>query len=663
MMILELPQNLDLANPEFMQAWNLIRHTHRSVFLTGKAGTGKSTFLQYICKHTKKKHIVLAPTGIAAMNVGGVTLHSFFQIPTRPIPPDDTDYSLSKIKKKLKLSKEKIKIIKAVELIIIDEISMVRSDIIDFVDRVLRSYSDNKKEPFGGKQLLLVGDIFQLEPVITADTRNILSHYYSNFFFFNAKVYDSVDLVSIELKKIYRQQDDRFIKILDRIRMNQATTDDLKIVNTQYCEYDTINYDNFTITLASRRDIVDNINTRNLEVLPGDEFTFKGKIDGDFPEKLLPTDRDLILKKNAQIIFIKNDKDKRWVNGTIAKVHKITPESLMIKLENGDIHTLSPEIWRNIKYTFNEEKKQIEEEILGEFTQFPVKAAWALTIHKSQGLTFSNVILDLGDGAFSSGQTYVALSRCTSLEGITLKSKLSKRDIIVNPTIANFSKSFNDQAAISNAISYARADILYDEALEHFNNHEFNECIEKGVEAISLRNILNDQKIRRFIVSKLLIIDKQAKEIDRLKAQFKELASEYIEMGKDCLKYDDAWEAALANFDKALKLDPGNDDAMFGKAIAYKIGNDYDNALSITSLLRIVNPKHYDAICLTGIIYYYQQIFDKALLTFMTALKIRKKDADLHLKIADTYEAIGLDDEAEHHRQLATKYRKSSLKK
>lgn len=657
--MIELPRNIDLENPEFLQAWNLIRHTHQSVFLTGKAGTGKSTFLKYICKQTKKKHIVLAPTGIAAMNVGGVTLHSFFQIPTRPIPPDDADYSLSRIKRKLKLSKEKIKLIKAVELLIIDEISMVRPDIIDFIDRVLRSYSDNKKEPFGGKQLLLVGDIFQLEPVITPDTRNILSHYYPNFFFFNAKVYNSVDLISIELKKIYRQQDDKFIKILDRIRINQASTDDLQIINTRFCNLDTINNDSFTITLASRRDIVDNINTRNLEVLPGDEYTFKGKINGDFPDKLLPTDRDLILKENAQIIFIKNDKDKRWVNGTIGKVHKITPEVLMIKLESGDIHTLAPDVWRNIKYTFNEEKKQIEEEILGEFTQFPIKAAWALTVHKSQGLTFSNVILDLGDGAFSSGQTYVALSRCTSLEGITLKSRLSKRDIIVNPAVADFSKNFNDQLAISNAISYARADILYDEAIEHFNNYEFNECIEKGVEAINLRNILNEKKIRRFIASKLSIIEKQAKEIARLKIQFKELASEYVDMGKECLKYDDAWEAALANFEKAFKLDPGNEDAIFGKAMAYKMGNDLDKALSVISLLRIVNPKHYDAIFLTGIIYYSKQIFDKALLSFMSALKLRKKDADLHLKIADTYEAIGLDDEAEHHRQLASKYRKS----
>ena len=638
--MIELPRNIDLENPEFLQAWNLIRHTHQSVFLTGKAGTGKSTFLKYICKQTKKKHIVLAPTGIAAMNVGGVTLHSFFQIPTRPIPPDDADYSLSRIKRKLKLSKEKIKLIKAVELLIIDEISMVRPDIIDFIDRVLRSYSDNKKEPFGGKQLLLVGDIFQLEPVITPDTRNILSHYYPNFFFFNAKVYNSVDLISIELKKIYRQQDDKFIKILDRIRINQASTDDLQIINTRFCNLDTINNDSFTITLASRRDIVDNINTRNLEVLPGDEYTFKGKINGDFPDKLLPTDRELILKENAQIIFIKNDKDKRWVNGTIGKVHKITPEVLMIKLESGDIHTLAPDVWRNIKYTFNEEKKQIEEEILGEFTQFPIKAAWALTVHKSQGLTFSNVILDLGDGAFSSGQTYVALSRCTSLEGITLKSRLSKRDIIVNPAVADFSKNFNDQLAISNAISYARADILYDEAIEHFNNYEFNECIEKGVEAINLRNILNEKKIRRFIASKLSIIEKKAKEIDRLKIQFKELASEYVDMGKECLKYDDAWEAALANFEKAFKLDPGNEDAIFGKAMAYKMGNDLDKALSVTSLLRIVNPKHYDAIFLTGIIYYSKQIFDKALLSFMSALKLRKKDADLHLKIADTYEEL-----------------------
>lgn len=660
--MIELPQNIDLANPEFLQAWNLIRHTHRSVFLTGKAGTGKSTFLRYICEHTKKNFVVLAPTGIAAMNVGGVTLHSFFQIPTRPVPPDDLDYSLPRIRKKLKYSKEKIKLIKAVDLIIIDEISMVRPDVIDFVDRVLRSYSSNKKEPFGGKQLLLVGDIFQLEPVVTSDTRDILSHYYSNFFFFNARVYNEVDLVSIELKKIYRQKDDKFVKILDRIRVNNANIEDLQTINTRYCDHIEKQKDSFTITLATRRDIVDNINAKELAALLGEEVTFHGNIDGDFPDKLLPTDRDLVLKVDAQIIFLKNDKDRRWVNGTIAKVHKITANALMIKLESGDIHALTPEVWRNIKYTYNEEKKSIEEEILGEFTQYPVKAAWALTVHKSQGLTFSNVIIDIGDGAFSSGQTYVALSRCTSLEGIRLKSKLSKRDIIVNPAVASFSRKFNDQLMIENALSYARADILYTEALTRFDNHEFLEAIEKTVEAASLRNELKKKSIQRFIAAKLSVIDRQQREIDRMHKQMQQLAREYIDMGGECLQMPDAWEAALSNFNKALQLDSTNQDALYGKAMALFDGNQFEESLKITDTLRQIDKKNYNAICLAGAIHFIRKTYDKALLCYMTALKIHKKDPDLHDRLADTYDAIGLEDETDEHRLLAAKYRKAKRK-
>lgn len=656
--MIEIPKKIDLVNPEFLQAWNLITHTHQSVFLTGKAGTGKSTFLRYICEHTKKKYVVLAPTGVAAMNVGGVTLHSFFQIPTRPIPPDDSEYSISKIRKKLKFNKEKIKLIRSVELIIIDEISMVRSDIIDFVDRVLRSYSDNKKEPFGGKQMLFVGDIFQLEPVITADTRDILSRYYKNFFFFNAKVYDFIDLISIELKKIYRQNDTSFVKILDKIRINNVSSEDLQIINSRYCNQEISNEKEFTITLASRRDIVDNINSKNMDILPGEEYIFKGEIHGDFPEKLLPTDRDLVLKNNAQIILIKNDKDKRWANGTIAKVYKITSDNIMIKLENGNVHTLSPEIWRNIKYTYNEDKNIIEEEVLGEFIQFPIKAAWALTIHKSQGLTFNNVILDLGDGAFSCGQTYVALSRCTSLEGIILKSLLTKRDIIVNPSVVDFSKSFNDQKSILNAISYAKADILYREAITHFNNYEFTNSVDKLSEAISLRNDLSDKKVRRLIGLKLSTIRQQAEIINQMKAQLKELAAEYVDMGGECLQYDDTWEAALANFKKALKLDPNNENALYGQALSLKIGGQFEESISVISVIRQLNPKHFNAICLLGTIYSDKGVHDKALLTYMTALKLKKKDSDLHFKIAVEYDAIGLDDEAEHYRQLGEKYKK-----
>ena len=318
-------QHIDLDNPEFQDAWSVIRKTHRSVFLTGKAGTGKSTFLKYICANTTKNHIVLAPTGIAAVNVGGQTMHSFFKIPFKPMVPDDPDYANpTRMRKMLRYTKEKVKLIRELELIIIDEISMVRADIIDFVDRVLRVYSGNMREPFGGKQLLLVGDIFQLEPVVTHDTRDILRRYYKNFFFFNARAFAQINLVAIELRKIYRQSDNDFIALLDRIRINRASSTDIARLN-QRCnpDYHEVN-DDFVITLATRRDTVDSINDEHMKALKTPEYVYEGAIEGDFPENSLPTAYNLALKEGAQVIFIRNDKEGRWCNGTIARITKLS---------------------------------------------------------------------------------------------------------------------------------------------------------------------------------------------------------------------------------------------------------------------------------------------------------------------------------------------------
>ena len=656
--MVELTEDIDLINPEFLAAWNLICKTSESVFLTGKAGTGKSTFLKYICKNTKKNYVVLAPTGIAAMNVGGVTLHSFFQIPMRPVPPDDEEYSVRKIRSKLKFSKEKIKIIKALELLIIDEISMVRADVIDFVDRVLRSYSDRKNEPFGGKQLLLVGDIFQLEPVVTSDMRTILSRYYENYFFFNAKAYEKVDLVAIELKKIYRQNNPHFVEILDRIRINKALDADLRDINSRYAARNHFSNEDFTITLAARKDTVDAINDAKLEAIPGDEYVFHGEIEGDFPEKLLPTDMELVLKVNAQVIFLKNDKNHRWVNGTIGKIHSISHNAVMVELESGDIHAIEPFTWHNIKYTYDEAKKQIKEELLGSFTQYPIKAAWALTIHKSQGLTFNRVVIDLGGGAFSSGQTYVALSRCTSLEGITLNSVLSRRDIIVNKTVVDFSKRFNDNLLISRSLDNAKADMLYRQALKSFDELKINDSIRQFCEAVSLRNDLADTKIQRFISMKLNVIHRQNAEIVRLQGVLKNLAKEYIDMGGECLNIADASEAAIANFDKALKLDEGNVDAMYGKALALSDMCRYDDAIECLNNVFKISPRHYQSRCLYGTCHFNLENYDKALMAYNTALKIRRTDADLHLRFAECCDKLELYDIAEEHRELANKYRK-----
>ena len=409
----------DSQNREFQDALNLVRYTRQSVFLTGKAGTGKSTFLRYVCKHTKKKHVVLAPTGIAAINAGGSTLHSFFKLPFYPLLPDDPNFSLQRgrIHDFFKYSKQHRKLLEELELVIIDEISMVRADIIDAVDRILRVYSHNLREPFGGKQVLLVGDVFQLEPVVKADEREILNRFYPSPYFFSARVFSQIELVSIELQKVYRQTDPAFIGVLDHIRNNTLEAADLQQLNTRYGVADNTDDKDLYITLATRRDNVDYINSHKLAELPGEPVTFHGKVTGEFPDSSLPTSLDLTLKPGAQIIFVKNDFEKRWVNGTIGVVagFDLEEEILYITTDDGKECDVKPETWRNIRYTYNEQKKQIEEEELGTFSQFPVRLAWAITIHKSQGLTFARAVIDLSGGVFAGGQTYVALSRCTSL--------------------------------------------------------------------------------------------------------------------------------------------------------------------------------------------------------------------------------------------------------
>lgn len=311
---------IDTSNKEFQNALKLIQYTRQSVFLTGKAGTGKSTFLKYICQNTKKKYVVLAPTGIAAINAGGSTLHSFFKLPFHPLLPDDPKFCGNRLHESLKYTSNHRKLLKHLELIIIDEISMVRADIIDFIDKVLRVYSGNMREPFGGKQLLLVGDVFQLEPVVKSDEREILGKFYPNPYFFSAKVFRQIELVSIELTKVYRQTDKAFVGVLDHIRTNSVKAADLQLLNTRFNAPVAKNENDMYITLATRRDSVDYINEMKLNELDTEPVILRGEIRGEFPESSLPTNMELTVKKGAQIIFIKNDMEKRWVNGTIGTI-------------------------------------------------------------------------------------------------------------------------------------------------------------------------------------------------------------------------------------------------------------------------------------------------------------------------------------------------------
>ncbi len=579
---------VDTRNKEFQDALNLIQYTRQSVFLTGKAGTGKSTFLKYVCANTKKKHVVLAPTGIAAINAGGSTLHSFFKLPFHPLLPDDPNFSLKggKLHSFLKYSSEHRKLIKEIELVIIDEISMVRADIIDFIDKVLRVYSQNMREPFGGKQVLLVGDVYQLEPVVKSDEREILNRFYPTPYFFSARVFNEMELVSIELTKVYRQSDPVFVNVLDHIRNNTATAADLQLLNTRYDTHIEESENDMYITLATRRDVVNYINEKKLAELPGDAVTLEGEIKGEFPESSLPTQMELEVKPGAQIIFIKNDPDKRWVNGTIGTISGIDEEdTLYIITEDGREFDVKKDKWSNIRYRYNEQEKKIEEEELGVFIQYPIRLAWAITIHKSQGLTFSRVVIDFSGGVFAGGQAYVALSRCTSLDGIQLKKQISRGDIFVRPEIVNFAQRFNNQQAIDKALKQAQADIQYNEAIKLFDEGNFEGFLDQFFKAIHSRYDIEKPVNKRFIRKKLGIINQLKAENQKLKDQMRvqrknleKYAHEYYQMGNDCITQAHDIRAALANYDKAIELYPQYTDAWVRKGITLYNNKDYYEA-------------------------------------------------------------------------------------
>jgi tetratricopeptide repeat protein len=561
----DTPNQIDLENEEMQKALQIIQFTRRSLFLTGKAGTGKSTFMRHIAATIKKKHIILAPTGIAAINAGGSTLHSFFKLPFHPLLPNDKRYSTRNIRDTLKYNGEKNKLLREVELIIIDEISMVRADIIDFIDKVLRIYNRNMREPFGGKQLLLVGDIYQLEPVIKEEERQLLRPFYPSNFFFDAQVFREMQLIAVELTKVYRQRDAQFIALLDHIRTSHVSDSDLRLLNAQVNAEIGAEAGRLSITLSGRRDTVDYINEKQLNTLPDQPTIFYGHIEGEFPESSLPTPMELEVKTGAQVLFIKNDKERRWVNGTLGTIIGFGDEEdgiIYVRTEDGRDFDVQREIWSNVRYTFNEKEQKIKEEEIGSYQQFPLRLAWAITVHKSQGLTFNNVKIDFTGGVFAGGQTYVALSRCTSLQGISLQEPIRRENIFVRTEVTNFARNYNNLNIINTALQESKADKQYADTIAAFDKGDMQAAIDNFFLAIHSRYDIEKPAAKRLIRKKLNVINHLKEQLEEARAlekqraeQLKRLATEYTLLGKESEK-EGMPQAAIRNYEKALELWP-----------------------------------------------------------------------------------------------------------
>lgn len=430
-------------NPQLELAFDYVRNTRKNIFLTGKAGTGKTTFLRQLRQDSIKRMVVVASTGVAAINAGGMTIHSFFQLPFGPFIPGQMDEA-SRMRR---FTREKINLIKSLDLLVIDEISMVRADVLDGIDEVLRRHRDRSR-PFGGVQLLMIGDLHQLPPVVKDEEWNLLREYYNTAYFFGSLALQQTDTVRIELKHIYRQSDEHFIALLNKVRDNKIDQDVLNQLNSRYIANFQPKEEDAYITLTSHNQAARDINADKLESIAGQVVRYKAEIKGDFPNYSYPTDEVLEIKPDAQVMFVKNDisQEKRYYNGKIGKIDRIVNDVIYVKCPGDDFEIdVKPDEWNNVKYTLDEETKEVKEDILGTFKQYPLKLAWAITIHKSQGLTFERAIID-AQAAFAHGQVYVALSRCKSFEGIVLYSKIAQSSVRTDVVVRNYTEEADKNA-------------------------------------------------------------------------------------------------------------------------------------------------------------------------------------------------------------------------
>jgi energy-coupling factor transporter ATP-binding protein EcfA2 len=576
---------LDKENVEFNNAAEFVRHTDKLVYLTGKAGTGKTTFLKHIKGTTDKNTVVLAPTGVAAINAGGVTIHSFFQIPFGPFVPNDsrlrTNAKGSENKETIyttfKYHEDKRKIIQNLEVLIIDEISMVRADLLDVIDKILGVFRQKPYLPFGGVQVILIGDTFQLPPIADNEQWSILSQFYKTPFFFSSKVIEQNTPLYIELKKIYRQNEQEFIDLLNRVRVNQVTQNDFSILNAKYNP--TFSGDgNDYIILATHNNIVQETNLTKLNQLETELYTFEANETGIFPDKHKPTDHYLKLKVGAQIMFVKNDTGiiKRYYNGKIGKIKELQESSIIVIFDNESEVEVERTEWENIKYTYDKKQKKIKEETIGTFEQFPIRLAWAITVHKSQGLTFEKVIADLGR-AFASGQVYVALSRCTSFSGLMLKTQLNNYAIKTDPRVIEFAKNETPGTLITEQLNTGKADFYYKKAREAFGEGKIKSAFDFFKRALKFRNDIDTDKFKRFIEIKgkqlldfkqkrLLLLEQlkksenelsESQEIINLKTQEISEKSNEIEESNELLELSDKMMSTLEKEKKSLLISLG----------------------------------------------------------------------------------------------------------
>jgi ATP-dependent DNA helicase PIF1 len=420
-----IPDDFELT-PDFAHAFDVMERTAQPVYITGNAGTGKSTLLQYFKEKTAKKIVVLAPTGVAAINVCGSTIHSFFRFPPRLVTAD----AVRRVRGKEAL-------FAALETVVIDEVSMVRADVMDAIDHSLRLNRKRPREPFGGVQVILIGDLYQLPPIVDRELQDYFIDMYKSPFFFDARVFTAAPFEVIELKEVFRQRDPGFIELLNKVRNNQVRPADLQRLNQRCTPAAPSSPGQLAITLTSTNGLASTINLERLDALRAKARLFDAEVTGNFDEQSCPTDRRLTLKPGAQVMMVKNDPNKRWVNGSLGVVHALADDEITVAF-GGAVCSVEPSAWNKIEYEYDKADGRIEPKVTGTFRQYPIKLAWAITVHKSQGKTFDRVIIDLGHGAFAHGQTYVALSRCRSFDGICLKSPIKRSDIILDGTVSRF---------------------------------------------------------------------------------------------------------------------------------------------------------------------------------------------------------------------------------